>query len=66
MSRGSFVTARVMETFAHGHDIAVAVGRPLSAGFALRHVAHLGVATRGFAFANRGRARADRARCGSS
>jgi uncharacterized protein (TIGR03084 family) len=54
MSRASFVTARVMETFAHGHDIATAVGRALPAGLALRHVAHLGVATRGFAFANRG------------
>jgi uncharacterized protein (TIGR03084 family) len=55
MSRASFVTARVMETFAHGHDIATAVGRTLPTGPALRHVAHLGVATRGFAFANRGR-----------
>jgi uncharacterized protein (TIGR03084 family) len=54
MSRASFVTARVMETFAHGHDIAVAVDRPLEPRFAVRHVAHLGVATRGFAFANRG------------
>ena len=27
MSRASFLTARVMETFAHGHDIAAAVGR---------------------------------------
>jgi uncharacterized protein (TIGR03084 family) len=56
MSRASFVTARVMETFAHGHDIAVTVGRPLDPGFAVRHVAHLGVATRSFAFANRGMA----------
>jgi uncharacterized protein (TIGR03084 family) len=55
MSRASFVTARVMETFAHGHDIAVAVGGSLDPAFALRHVSHLGVATRGFAFANRGR-----------
>ena len=54
MSRASFLTARVMETFAHGHDIAVAVGRDLSPDRALRHVAHLGVATRGFAYANRG------------
>ncbi len=54
MSRASFLTARVMETFAHGHEIAVAVGvvRPVTAR--LRHVAHLGVATRGFSFANRG------------
>ena len=54
MSRASFLTARVMETFAHGHDIAVALGAPRTATDRLRHVAHLGVATRGFAFANRG------------
>jgi uncharacterized protein (TIGR03084 family) len=54
MSRASFLTARVMETFAHGHDIAVAVGRTIPFTEALHHVAHLGVATRGFAFANRG------------
>jgi uncharacterized protein (TIGR03084 family) len=53
MSRASFLTARVMETFAHGHDIAVTVGRELPVDRVLRHVAHLGVATRGFAFANR-------------
>lgn len=54
MSRASFLTARVMETFAHGHDIGSAVGREVPSTEALRHVAHLGVATRGFAFANRG------------
>jgi uncharacterized protein (TIGR03084 family) len=54
MSRASFLTARVMETFAHGHDIAGAVGRPLPTDRALRHVAHLGVATRGFAYRTRG------------
>lgn len=54
MSRASFLTARLMETFAHGHDIAVAAGvqRPPTAR--LRHVAHLGVQTRGFSFTNRG------------
>jgi uncharacterized protein (TIGR03084 family) len=55
MSRASFLTARVMETFAHGWDIAAATGGALPVGGALRHVAHLGVATRGFAFANRGK-----------
>jgi uncharacterized protein (TIGR03084 family) len=54
MSRASFVTARVMETFAHGHDIAAALGAEQPATDRLRHVAHLGVATRGFSFANRG------------
>jgi uncharacterized protein (TIGR03084 family) len=54
MSRASFLTARLMETFAHGHDIATAVGVERPATDRLRHVAHLGVATRGFAFVNRG------------
>jgi uncharacterized protein (TIGR03084 family) len=54
MSRASFLTARVMETFAHGTDIAAATGVTLPVGGALHHVAHLGVATRVFAFANRG------------
>jgi uncharacterized protein (TIGR03084 family) len=54
MSRASFLTARLMETFAHGHDIADALGRKVVATDRLRHVAHLGVATRRFAFANRG------------
>lgn len=54
MSRASFLTARLMETFAHGHDIAVAVGAERAPTDRLRHVAHLGVATRGFSFANRG------------
>jgi uncharacterized protein (TIGR03084 family) len=54
MSRASFLTARVMETFAHGTDIAAALGATLPVGGALRHIAHLGVATRAFAFANRG------------
>jgi uncharacterized protein (TIGR03084 family) len=55
MSRASFLTARVMETFAHGHDVAVAVGAEVTWDEALHHVAHLGVATRAFAYANRGR-----------
>jgi uncharacterized protein (TIGR03084 family) len=54
MSRASFLSARLMETFAHGHDIAAAVGIEGPATARLRHVAHLGVATRGFSFANRG------------
>jgi uncharacterized protein (TIGR03084 family) len=54
MSRASFLTARVMETFAHGHDVAVAVGVEVAWDEALRHVAHLGVATRAFAYGNRG------------
>jgi uncharacterized protein (TIGR03084 family) len=56
MSSASFATARLMETWAHGQDVADALGidRPPTAR--LRHIAHLGVATRAFAFANRGMA----------
>jgi uncharacterized protein (TIGR03084 family) len=53
MSKASFLTARVMETFAHGRDIATAVDREIPCTEALRHVAHLGLATRAFAYANR-------------
>ena len=54
MSPASAVTARLMETWAHGLDIAdaLAVSRPPTAR--LRHVAHLGVRTMGFSFALRG------------
>jgi uncharacterized protein (TIGR03084 family) len=50
MSAASSVTARLMETWAHGQDIADAleVTRPATAR--LRHVAHLGVATMSFSF----------------
>jgi uncharacterized protein (TIGR03084 family) len=54
MSRASFLGARVMETFAHGHDIGAATQRSAGFGRALPHVARLGVVTRDFAFANRG------------
>jgi uncharacterized protein (TIGR03084 family) len=54
MSAASMVTARLMETWAHGQDIAdtLDVGRQPTSR--LRHVAHLGVATRGFSLASRG------------
>ncbi|MDN2495230.1 TIGR03084 family protein [Nocardia nova] len=50
MSVASSVTARLMETWAHGQDIYDALGasHPLSSG--LRSIAHLGVST--FAFAH--------------
>jgi uncharacterized protein (TIGR03084 family) len=49
MSAASSVTARLMETWAHGHDIYDALGaeHPRSPG--LRNIAHLGVTTFGFA-----------------
>lgn len=54
MSPASFATARLMEYWAHGQDVVDALGvrRPPTAR--LRHVCHLGVRTRGFAYANRG------------
>lgn len=55
MSVPSMVTARLMETWAHGLDVADALGvvRPPTAR--LRHIAHLGVRTRDFAYLLRGR-----------
>ena len=50
MSAATSVTARLMETWAHGQDIADALGvtRPPTAR--LRHIAHIGVAAMGFSF----------------
>jgi uncharacterized protein (TIGR03084 family) len=59
MSAKSFLTARLMETWAHGQDIVdtaraagVAVERPPTDR--LRHIAQLGVITRGWSYVNRG------------
>ena len=46
----SFVSARLMETWAHGQDIADALGRERRPTDRLRHVAHLGVRTRTFSY----------------
>ena len=54
MSVVSFATARLMETWAHGHDVAEAVGVAVDPTARLRHIADLGVRTRGFSFRNRG------------
>jgi uncharacterized protein (TIGR03084 family) len=54
MSAMSFATARLMETWAHGQDIADALGVPTTPTRRLHHVAELGVRTRGFSFAVRG------------
>jgi uncharacterized protein (TIGR03084 family) len=54
MSARSFATARLMETWAHGLDVADGLGRPHPATDRLRHVAHLGVVTRGWSFVSRG------------
>jgi uncharacterized protein (TIGR03084 family) len=50
MSLGSFVTARLMETWAHGQDVADALGLPSVTTPRLRHVIHIGVGARPYAF----------------
>ncbi len=54
MSVMSAVTARLMETWAHGVDVADAVGAGLEDSPRLRHVAYLGVRTMGFSFSLHG------------
>ncbi|MGA8725883.1 MAG: TIGR03084 family metal-binding protein [Acidimicrobiales bacterium] len=54
MGAMSFVSARLMETWAHGQDLADAFGRVRVASDRLRHVAHLGVRARPFSYAVRG------------
>jgi uncharacterized protein (TIGR03084 family) len=50
MSVASFVTARLMETWAHGQDIADALGLPPVVSDRLRHVCFIGVTARPYAF----------------
>ena len=54
MSITSALTARLMETWAHGQDVADAVAAPRVPTDRLRHIAHLGVATRAFSYRLRG------------
>jgi uncharacterized protein (TIGR03084 family) len=51
----SFVSARLMETWAHGYDVADALGIVPVPTARLRHVAQLGVRARGFSYAVHGR-----------
>jgi uncharacterized protein (TIGR03084 family) len=60
MSPASFVTARLMETWAHGQDVVDALGQERPATPRLRSVAEIGVRARPFAYAVRGRAVPDR------
>jgi uncharacterized protein (TIGR03084 family) len=55
MSARSFATARLMETWAHGQDVADALGLPPITSDRLRHVAHIGVGARAFSYIVRGR-----------
>ncbi|OMC34147.1 TIGR03084 family protein [Mycobacterium sp. GA-1841] len=50
MSATSMATARMMETWAHGLDVADALGARRPATTRLRSIAHIGVRTRDFAF----------------
>ena len=54
MSPASMATARFMETWAHGLDVRDALGVAAERTDRIRHVCHLGVRTRGFAYAVRG------------
>lgn len=54
MSTLSFATARLMETWSHGQDVADALGAEWPVTDRLRHVAHIGVSTRGWSYVNRG------------
>ncbi len=54
MGLRSCLTARVMEYWAHGQDVADGLGATRTPTARLRHVAHLGVRTRSFSYVNRG------------
>jgi uncharacterized protein (TIGR03084 family) len=54
MSAASMATARLMETWAHGLDVADALGVKRPATARLRSIAHIGVRTRDFAFSING------------
>jgi uncharacterized protein (TIGR03084 family) len=51
MSARSFLTARLMEAWAHGQDVADCVGAQRQPSSRLRHVAHLGVRARPYSYA---------------
>jgi uncharacterized protein (TIGR03084 family) len=50
MKPASFISARIMETWAHAQDVADALGVRREATGNLRHVAHLAVLARGFSY----------------
>jgi uncharacterized protein (TIGR03084 family) len=51
MSAASSLTARIMETWAHGQDVADALGVRREPSNRLRHVAHIGVGARAYSYA---------------
>jgi uncharacterized protein (TIGR03084 family) len=54
MGARSFITARLMESWAHGQDIVDTVGATRAETHRLRHVAHIGVSARPFSYLIRG------------
>ncbi|HEX3830044.1 MAG TPA: TIGR03084 family metal-binding protein [Sporichthyaceae bacterium] len=54
MSMASLLTARLMETWAHGQDVADALGLQPEPTARLRHVAHIGIGARPFSYRVRG------------
>jgi len=55
MGARSFITARLMETWAHGQDVVDALGARREPTDRLRHVAHIGVGARPFSYVANGR-----------
>ena len=60
MGAKSFLTARLMEVWAHGQDVCDTVGAERPATDRIRHIAQLGVITRGWSYAVRGESPPDR------
>jgi len=56
MGARSFITARLMETWAHGQDVVDALGATRVPTARLRHVAHIGVRARPFSYLINGEA----------
>lgn len=54
MGAKSFLTARLMECWAHGQDIVDTVGADRPPSDRVRHIARLGFITRGWSYINRG------------
>jgi uncharacterized protein (TIGR03084 family) len=54
MGAMSHATARLMETWAHGQDIADTLGIEPHPSGRLKHIAHLGVRTRGYSYSQHG------------
>ncbi len=55
MSPASFISARLMETWAHGQDVVDTLGAQRTPTDRLKHVAHLGVRARGYSYSAHGK-----------